>query len=118
MRSKKKPGKLSLVLAIYSLLVLGVLLMLSAEGLQMRKMRTEAEAMLVFDYAVEGYYLLLSSGSLSPREDTAYGSIPGEVLQDFPPPGNYVKITKGEGEMILEGIFQEKIRTTYVIPFP
>lgn len=117
-RRKKLSGQMSLALVLYTLLVLSLLLTLSAEGFRGKKMRAEREAMLRFDYGVEGYFLLLASGALEFSGDTAYGRVPGEGLEALPPPGDYVQVTTGEEGIILEGYYQGKLRTTYAIPIP
>lgn len=95
--------------------ILLVSLSLTGEAMKGRLKRKEYEAMLQFDYRLEGYFLLLISKSLVLEENMSYGSLERYELKEHQDPGTFIRLTQREEGTLLEGYFEGKLRKTYEI---
>lgn len=97
------------------IMVLLCTLTLTREAGLMRIRRKELEMMLSFDYRMEAYYLLLSTGSLILAEDEAYGSFEAYALTDRRQEERFIRIQRSSEGIIIRGRLFGKDRGYYEI---
>lgn len=110
-----KKGFMNIYFAGICVFILLVSMTLTGEAMKGRLKRHEYEAMLQFDYRLEGYFLLLKSGSLVMEGETNYGSLERYELKDQKEPKTHIKLTQTENGIRLEGYYNGKLRKTYEI---
>lgn len=109
----KKKGFMNIYFAGICVIILLASMLLTGEAMKGRLKRKEYEAMLQFDYRLEGYFLLLKSGSLTMEGDTTFGSLESYEWIALRDPKTYIQLTRlGEGTS-LKGYFLGKLRKTY-----
>lgn len=111
----KQKGFMNIYFAGICVFILLVSMTLTGEAMKGRVKRREYEAMLQFDYRLEGYFLLLKSGSLAMDGETSYGSLERYELTGQKSPKTHIKLTQSENGIRLEGYFNGKLRKTYEI---
>ena len=111
----KQKGFMNIYFAGICVFILLVSMTLTGEAMKGRLKRREYEAMLQFDYRLEGYFLLLKSGSLAMDGETSYGSLERYELTGQKGPETHIKLTQTENGIRLEGYFNGKLRKTYEI---
>lgn len=111
----KQKGFMNIYFAGICVFILLVSMTLTGEAMKGRLKRREYEAMLQFDYRLEGYFLLLKSGSLAMDGETSYGSLERYELTGQKGPKTHIKLTQSENGLRLEGYFNGKLRKTYEI---
>lgn len=111
----KKKGFMNIYFAAVCVLILLASLSLTGEAMKGRLKRKEYEAMLQFDYRLEGYFLLLKSGSLVMVGDTCFGSLESYEWRAHKDEKTYIQLTRMGEEISLKGYFLGKLRKTYEI---
>lgn len=111
----KKKGFMNIYFAGVCIMILIASMSLTGEAMKGRLKRNELEAMLQFDYRLEGYFLLLKSGSLSMAGDTCYGSLESYEWIAKRDPKTYILLIQTWEGIRLEGYFGGRLRKTYEI---
>lgn len=111
----RKKGFMNIYFAAVCVIILLASMSLTGEAMKGRLKRKEYEAMLQFDYRLEGYFLLLKSGSLLMTGDTSYGSLESYEWTVLKDPKTYIQLTRMGEEISLKGYFLGKLRKTYEI---
>jgi hypothetical protein len=113
--SGKKKGFMNIYFAGVCVVILLASMSLTGEAMKGRLRRNEYEAMLQFDYRLEGYFLLLKSGSLLMAGDTCFGSLESYELRAQTDTMTYIQLIREGDGIRLEGYFGGKLRKTYEI---
>ena len=106
---------MNIYFAAVCVIILLACMSLTGEAMKGRLRRNEYEAMLQFDYRLEGYFLLLKSGSLLMAGDTSFGSLESYEWVVVKDPKSYIQLTRMGEEISLNGYFLGKLRKTYEI---
>jgi len=112
---EKKKGFMNIYFAGVCVMILLASMSLTGEAMKGRLRRNTYEAMLQFDYRLEGYFLLLKSGSLSMDGDTCFGSLESYEWVAIKDPKTYIQLIQTWDGIRLEGYFGGKLRKTYEI---
>jgi|GEM_PF-1356682 len=109
----KKKGFMNVYFAGVCVIILLASMSLTGEAMKERLRRNELEAMLQFDYRLEGYFLLLKSGSLTMEEGIRFGSLESYEWIAIRDPKTYIQLIQTWDGIRLEGYFGRKLRKTY-----
>lgn len=113
--SGKKKGFMNIYFAGVCVVILLASMSLTGEAMKGRLRKNEYEAMLQFDYRLEGYFLLLKSGSLLMASDTCFGSLESYELRAQTDTKAYIQLIRTGDGIRLDGYFGGKLRKTYEI---
>lgn len=112
----KKRGYLSAFLALAILLLLLSAGYLLEEQMSLKLVSRGYEQALKFDYQLEGYYLLIRTGSLLPPEGTSYGSLTAYQLESSSGGRDYIEIFTDSSLVRVRGYYGDSLREEYVVP--
>ena len=110
-----KKGFMNIFFAGVCVFILMVGLSLTVEAMEGRMRRREYREMLKFDYRLEGYFLLLWSGSLEIPDGLAFGSLEGYEVLPSKAGETYITMNQEEGSILLQGYYEGKLRKTYEV---
>lgn len=102
-KDSRKKGFMNVFFAGALIMVLLCTLTLTREAGLMRIRRKELEMMLSFDYRMEAYYLLLSSGAMILNEDEVYGSFEAYEFTDQWQEDRFIRIQRSNEGIIIRG---------------
>lgn len=97
-----------------------LLLLLAAGDLLQEQMSLKVasrgyEQALKFDYHLEGYYLLIRTGSLLPPEGTSYGNLATYQLESAFEGKDYIEIFADSSSVRVRGYYGNVLREEYVV---
>lgn len=114
--SPKKRGYISAFLALAILFLLLAAGNLLREQMDLKLKSRGYEQALKFDYQLEGYYLLIRTGSLHPEEGTSYGSLTTYQLESAFQGKDYIEIYADSSLVRIRGYYGNVLREEYAVP--
>ena len=112
---RKRGGYLSVFLAIAVLFLLLAAGNLLREQMDLKMASRGYERALTFDYRLEGYYLLIRTGSLLPDEGLSYGSLDDYGLADTFSGRDYIEILSDASKVRVRGFYEDRLREEYTV---
>lgn len=110
-----KQGFMNIFFAGVCVFILMVGLSLTVEAMEGRMRRRDYREMLKFDYRLEGYFLLLWSGSLQIPDGLTYGDLESYGVLPSKAGETYITMEQEEGAILLQGYYEGKLRKTYEV---
>lgn len=114
-KGRKRGGYLSVFLAIAVLVLLLSAGNLLREQMDLKTASRGYERALKFDYQLEGYYLLIRTGYLLPKEGLSYGILDDYGLVDTFSGRDYIEVLSDASQVRVRGYYGDRLREEYLV---